>query len=228
MTETEGDSSPGSNRRHSVPEAAVTVEDPRLRAELEAQNGLRQFDLGMHVVEDALSREQPFKLRPSTILSLHREALRDLSALAGNWRPAGVKIEGSQHEPVGAHQVPELIEDLCDYINERWGSASPVHLAAYIMSRLNWIHPFTDGNGRTSRILSYVVLCIALGSLLRGKNTIPDQIVNNRSPYFDALEEADRNWKADRVDLGKMEELLEGMLAVQLKSMMEQATNKTY
>ena len=60
------------------------------------------------------------------------------------------------------------------------------------------------------------------------KNTIPDQIVSNRVPYFNALEAADQSSEAGRVDLGKMEELLEGMLAVQLKSMMEDATNKTF
>jgi Fic family protein len=181
----------------------------------------------MQIVEEAIHRDPPFKLRPSTILTLHREALRDLTESAGNWRPAGVSISGSRHAPVGAHLVPELMEEMCDYVNEN-RDLTAIHLASYVMWRLNWIHPFTDGNGRTSRIISYLVLCIALRSVLRGKNTIPDQIVDNRKPYFDALEAADRAHKAGKVDVSAMEELLEGMLAVQLKGMMEEATHKIF
>ena len=130
--------------------------------------------------------------------------------------------------PVEAFRVPELIEDMCDYVNPHRDDRTAIHSAAYVMWRLNWIHPFTDGNGRTSRIVSYVVLGARLKSVLRGKNTIPDQIVDNRTPYFETLEAADGAWRDGRIDVSKMEELLEGMLAVQLKSMMEQATQKTY
>lgn len=113
-------------------------------------------------------------------------------------------------------------------MNDHRDDRTAIHLAAYVMWRLNWIHPFTDGNGRTSRIVSYVVLCIALESVLRGKNAIPDQIVDNRRPYFEALERADAAWREERIDIEAMEALLEDMLAVQLKSMMEAATQKTY
>lgn len=228
MTEKPDQTDPLKGRRHSVPEDSERLDDPLLRAQREAENGLRQFDLGLAMVEDALVKGSAFRLRPSSILSLHREALRGLSPYAGNWRPAGVHIEGSGHRPVEAFQVPELIEDLCEYVNAHREDRTAIHLAAYVMWRLNWIHPFTDGNGRTSRIVSYVVLCIALSSVLRGKNTIPDQIVDNRTPYFDALEAADRAWSGGSIDVGQMEALLEGMLAMQLKSMMEQATQKTY
>lgn len=219
--------SSGTERRHSIAQEASIVSDPIERAEIESRNGIRQFDLGMRMVEDALAKDPPFRMRPSMLLSLHREALAGLSLLAGNWRPADVRIERSAHEPVSAHLVPEEIETLCDYVNDNQ-HRSAIHLAAYVMWRLNWIHPFTDGNGRTSRIASYVVLCIGMRSILRGKNTIPEQIVDNRVPYFDALERADLAWKQGRVDVSAMEELLEGMLAVQLKSMIEQAANKTY
>jgi Fic family protein len=49
--------------------------------------------------------------------------------------------------------------------------STPIHLAAYLMWRLNWIHPFADGNGRTSRIISYVVLSIRAGAILPGTPT---------------------------------------------------------
>src|SRR5690606_23321684 len=141
-------------------------------------NGLRQYDFSIGVVQSAIERRS-FKLRPSLILSVHREALRGISAYAGNFRPAGVHIEGSSHSPAAAHLVPELVEEMCDYVNDHWETATPIHLAAYIMWRLSWIHPFSDGNGRTSRMMSYIVLCVKLESVLPGHPTIPEQIVSN-------------------------------------------------
>ena len=167
-----------------------------------------------------------FKLRLSLILALHREALTGISSYAGNFRPAGVKIEGSKHEPVGAHLVPELIEEMCDYVNEHWEASTPLHVAAYLMWRLNWIHPFADGNGRTSRILSYVVLSIRAGAIPPGTPTIPDQIADNRNPYFDALDAADTAWRNGKLDVSKMEELLGALLAKQLAGFYQTAGGK--
>jgi Fic family protein len=210
-------------QRHSRALEASLITDPKEKAEAEARNGLRQYDLGIRIVQEALDRDN-FKLRPSTVLALHREALAGISSFAGNFRPAGVEIEGSKHTPPGAHQVPELVEDMCDYVNEHWGESTALHLAAYVMWRLNWIHPFAYGNGRTSRITSYVVLCIRSGNLFPGTPTIPDQIVGNRSPYFDALDAADGAWQATHgVDVSQMEDLLESLLAVQLTKAFEQA-----
>jgi Fic family protein len=145
---------------------------------------------------------------------------------AGNYRPAGVRIEGSGHEPVGAHLVPELVEEMCDYVNEQWGRTTPLHLAAYLMWRINWIHPFADGNGRTSRIVSYVVLSIRAGAVLPGIPTIPDQIVDNRAPYFEARDAADVAWRENLLDVSSMEDFLASLLARQLAGFYESAGGK--
>jgi fido (protein-threonine AMPylation protein) len=203
-------------RRHSIADEPFVARTKAEIAEAEAHNGLAQFDLGLRTIEDAISKGADFRFRPSLILALHRQALEGLSSRAGNWRPADVRIENSQHQPVGAHLVPEMIEEMCDYLNAHASTKSPIHLAAYVMWRLNWIHPFTDGNGRTSRIFSYVVLCVCLRTVLGGTNTIPDQIVDNRMPYFEALEAADSAWSDGKLDVSKMEMLLAAMLAKQL------------
>ncbi|WP_413988795.1 Fic family protein [Labrys okinawensis] len=203
-------------KRDSKAHDPELISDPILKAEAEARNGLKQYDAGLQAIQTALERGV-FRLRPSLILGLHREALAGLSPFAGNWRPASVSIQGSQHHPPDNFLVPELIEDMCDYVNEHWETSTPIHLASYIMWRLNWIHPFADGNGRTSRILSYVVLSIRSGSILPGVPTIPDQIVENRKSYFDALDAADAAYLADRrIDVSQMESLLGSMLATQL------------
>lgn len=212
---------PETDRRDSRALEPNLIADPTARAEAEARNGLRQYDAGIQTVQSALDRAT-FRLRPSLILGLQREALREISLYAGNFRPGGVEISGSRHEPPGAHQVPELIEDLCDYINDRWNTSSPIHLAAYVMWRLNWIHPFADGNGRTSRIVSYVVLSVRANAVLPGTPTIPDQIVDNRGPYFAALDAADAAWRDGRIDVTAMERLLGDLLARQLAGFHQQ------
>jgi len=211
--------------RHSKAEEAEVVSDPDEQARLEARNALRQFDMVLELIDQYLQPERPFKLRLSMILGLHRAALEGLSAYAGVFRPGSVKIEQSQHEPVSAHLVAENIEDMCDYVNQHWDSHA-VHLAAYVMWRLNWIHPFSDGNGRTSRAISYLVLCIKLGWRLPGTNTIPEQIAEDKAPYYDALEAADKAFAHGNIDTSKMEELIGNYLAKQLLEAYNTATGK--
>jgi Fic family protein len=211
-----------SEKRDSKALEPELIRDPIAKAEAEARNGLRQYDAGIKTIQTAIERGQ-FKLRPSLVLSLQREALSGISLFAGNFRPAGVEIEGSKHQPAAAHLVPELVEEMCDYVNEHWSQATPLHLGAYIMWRLNWIHPFADGNGRTSRILSYVVLSIRAGAVLPGTPTIPDQIVDNRQPYFEALDSADAAWTSGTLDLSMMEDLLGRLLARQLANFYQAA-----
>ena len=213
--------------RHSKAEEAEIELGPEAIARREAANALRQADMVVAMVRAAVAAEK-FKLRPSSILNLNAEAVEGLTKYAGVWRPGSVAIGKSEHAPPDARTVPLLVEDMCDYVNENWDSMSAVHLASFIMWRLNWIHPFFDGNGRTSRATSYLVLCARLGNLLPGNRTIPEQIAANRIPYYDALEDADRRYagaqafKPDTVV--EMEKLLSSMLAAQLKSIFDEAT----
>jgi Fic family protein len=208
--------------RHSEALEAELISDPTEKARKEARNGLRQFDQVIEQVEYWLHPERQFRFRPSAILHLHRAALDGISGYAGIYRPAGIAIQGSTHAPPGAHLVPELVEHLCDYVNDSWGR-SPIHLAAYTLWRLNWIHPFVDGNGRTARATSFLVLCIRLGYRLPGTNTVPEQISHDKAPYYAALESADRADSQGRVDVSQMESLLEGLLASQLVSILQDA-----
>lgn len=212
-------------RRDSRALEPELIFDPQAKAAAEVRNGLRQYDAAIGAIQSALERGS-FKLRPSLILGLQREALAGISSYAGNYRPGGVAIEGSKHEPVGAHLVPELVEEMCDYVNDHWFGSTPIHLAAYLMWRLNWIHPFADGNGRTSRMISYVVLSIRAGAVLPGTPTIPDLIVDNRQPYFDALDSADDAWLRGTLDVTRMEALLASLLATQLASFYRAAGGK--
>ncbi len=209
--------------RHSKALEIELISDLKQKARQEAENGLRQYDEVLERITYSLQPERPFKLRPSAILSLHRRALEGISSFAGVFRPGGIEIKGSKHTPPGAHLVPELLEQMCDYINENWTKLSPLHLAAYALWRMNWIHPFVDGNGRTSRVVSYLVLCVRLGYVLPGTITIPEQISKNKDPYYQALEAADRANASGKLDLTEKEHLLESLLANQLVSVLDSA-----
>ena len=214
--------------RHSQAEIADLITDPIARAEREAANSLRQAQRMDDIIIAAHHNDRPFKLRPSLLLDLNRQAIDGINSYAGNYRPAGVQIGKSKHQPPGAFSVPELVEDMCDYVNENWSGKSAVHLSAYVLWKINWIHPFADGNGRTARAVSYIVLCASSRLHLPGVNTIPEQIIEHRNEYYNCLETADEIWEMKNLQnpVEKLELLLSDMLATQLLSSYSTATGE--
>jgi Fic family protein len=215
--------------RHSKAETAPVLTDPDEIARREAENGIRQFNLALEIIrEHVKDADRPFRLRSSIILRLHKAALDGLHPLAGTWRNTPVTIGESRHQPPHEAFVSEEAELMCDYVNDHWNDISAVHLCAYVLWKLNWIHPFSDGNGRTARAVAYVVLSAKLDSLLPGSPTIPDQIAGDKTPYYEALESADQALKENKIDVSALEKMLEGMLAKQLLSAAKEASGETH
>jgi Fic family protein len=192
----------------------------------EVENGFRQFDRCLDIVEYYLDPERPFALRPHTILELQKEAVEGIESQAGKLRMAAVGISKSEHAPPPPHLVEGLVREFCEYINDHWHEENAFHLAAYAMWRLNWIHPFTDGNGRTARTLSYALLCIKLGYVLPGSPTIPQQIEEDKTHYILALEKADAAERENNLDVSEMEQMIKGMLGRQLMGVIEKAARR--
>jgi fido (protein-threonine AMPylation protein) len=193
------------------------------KARQEALNTLRQYDRMVEIINETLHSQQRFRLRPSGIQELNRISIQNLEADAGRWRDSPVVIEGSQHQPPPAEDVARYVDELCDYVNDNWSTQSPFHLAAYVMWRLNWIHPFVDGNGRTTRAVSYYVLCAKLGFHIPGVTTVPEMIAQDKDPYYEALEAADSAGKSGTLDVSEMEQLLSELLAKQMVLALELA-----
>jgi len=168
----------------------------------EAENGLRQADRMFEMIDHAVSAGK-LRVRSSTLIELNRLAA-----------------------PPPCEDVPGYVDDLCDYVATNWDASYATHLAAYVLWRLNWIHPFEDGNGRTARAASYLVLSVKLGYKLPGSQTIPEFIAKDKQPYYNALESADASWKKGALDLREMEDLLKGCLAAQLVDVVEQASSR--
>lgn len=198
------------------------VKDEDRVALMEATNGLLQFDEVLRIAETAIKTGQ-FQLTPETVKELNRLAVQNIRRSAGQFRTIPISITNTEHQPPPANQVSSHVVEMCDYVNQQWRKRGDdlqdaLHLAAYVMWRLNWIHPFRDGNGRTSRAVSYLVLTVRLRQILGGQPTIADQIVDNKDPYYKALDDADAAWKDGRLDLSTMENLLNRLLENQLSS----------
>jgi len=204
---------------------------PDEKAVLEARNGLLQFD---EVRQLVAASQEGFKLTAEIILRLQYLAIHDIYACAGKFRSGPVYLvrqglpDPDLHQPGPWEGVPGHVDKMCEYINTNFGR-SAVHLSAYAMWRHNWIHPFFGGNGRTSRAVSYLVLCARLGYNLPGSPTVPQLIADipkNRDRYFRALQSADAADRTGRLDVSMMEELISDCLAAQLLSIHEEAAHE--
>lgn len=200
---------------------------PEQKADLEARNGLLQFDEVKKLVAESVSG---FRLTPDILRRLQYLAIRDIYTCAGKFRTGAVYLLRSDQDP-NLHQPPPwehvvpLVDGMCEYVNTHF-NMSAIHLTAYVMWRHNWIHPFFGGNGRVSRALSYFVLCARLGYYLPGSPTVPQQIADvpkNRDRYYRALQAADAADRNGRLDVSSMEELVSDCLAAQLYSVHQQA-----
>ena len=96
-----------------------------------------------------------------------------------------------EYQPPDHYLVAPLMDDMVNMVNRTWEGADPVVLAAFVLWRLNAIHPFINGNGRTARAACYFVLCLKLGGWLPGKVILPELIRRNRDKYVSVLKEVD-------------------------------------
>lgn len=195
---------------------------------LAVQNGSRQYDFLRSIVTVAVAADKAF-LSQQVIKALNYQAITCLHTNAGEFRPCVVEIKSGdvvEFRTPAPHQVQALMDDLVNYVNRIWETADPVVLAAFVLWRLNVIHPFINGNGRTARATAYFVLCVKFGGLLPGTKTLPELISRERPRYVDALRQADQSAKSGQLDLSALHALLVELLEEQLRSATAQGTGE--
>ena len=106
--------------------------------------------------------------------------------IQGDYRDGEVRIAGSGHIPPRAGDVPKLLEELFKEFYKKKRVLHPIELATLLHNKFVAVHPFTDGNGRTSRLLMNWALL---------KNKFPPVIIEfvNKEQYYKAIEDADKN-----------------------------------
>lgn len=183
---------------------------------LEVANGNRQHDFLKSIVAASLAMGRPF-LSQHVIKALNFQAITCLHISAGEYRPWGVTV--GQHQPPPHYRVPAAMDDFVNMVNRSWEKEDPVVLATYVLWRLNNIHPFINGNGRTARAACYYVLCLKLGGWPDGAVILPELIKRDRDEYCIALQKAHETFaQTGSPDLGHLHQIVSRLLQEQLAS----------
>ena len=155
----------------------ITVGGKTLREHLEAIN----HEKAIEYIEDLVKEKNP--VTEWNIKNIHQLVLKEIDDKnAGKYRSENVAIMGAPHTPPDHLIVPELMEKLIlNY--QKWNKYHPIIKAALIHGELVKIHPFIDGNGRTSRLV--------MNLSLMNSGYLPVIIKKeNRLEYYNALDKA--------------------------------------
>lgn len=163
-----------------VIEKGLTIGGKSLNEHLEAINHAHAIDY----IKELAKEKQTITERD--LFQIHQLILQGIdNTNAGKYRNVQVLISGAKHIPPQPYLVLKEMEELFIWYNENRGKLHPVELAAEMHERLVTIHPFIDGNGRTSRLLMNLILL---------QNGFPIAILKgdteSRLKYYGALEAA--------------------------------------
>ncbi len=161
-----------------VIEKGLTIGGKTLNEHLEAINHTHAIKFIKNIAE----RKEPINER--LICEIHALILKGINDRnAGQYRNVPVMISGAKHIPPQPYAVPQQMEQMMRFYDENKDNLHPIVLSAEMHERLVTIHPFIDGNGRTSRLLMNLIL-LQYGypiAILKGD-------AESRLKYYNALE----------------------------------------
>ncbi|MDP2131440.1 MAG: Fic family protein [Erythrobacter sp.] len=193
--------------------------DKELFDKVQEQNLLRQYDLLTNCIEIGLIKGIEF-FDKYALWSLNAAAVSNIAQFGGRFREEPIYV--GDHIPPHYDKVSDLMDRCLSVVHENWDSIdNPMVLPAYVLWRMNWIHPFVEGNGRTARAACYYLICMKYGSLLPGKTIVPERIRANRPPYYAALKAADRAWEEGHFDVSELANYLTVLVKAQLSEASE-------
>lgn len=157
----------------------VTIAGKSMREHLEAINHAEAIDYIKDFAKNGI------EISERTIKEIHALVLHGINREnAGRYRSVPVMISGSTHVPPQPYLLEKQMEDFIIKFREMEAEkVHPVLIAAFLHDELVRIHPFIDGNGRTSRLLMNLYL-------LRNGFTLVALKGNNEEKisYYKALE----------------------------------------
>jgi len=156
---------------------------------------------------------------------LHRTGTLFLLVAPGAYRDGPVHIANMStgevvYQPPPHEDVQGLMDAFFEELHHIWRVGDALDAAAFALWRVNWIHPFKNGNGRTARAFAYACLNARLGVMLPGTTTVIDQIMMTRPDYEAAIRVADKAAATDpnARDLQQMKDYLDRLLQIQINS----------
>ena len=149
-------------------------------------------------------------VRPSIILQLHRDLYKfSGKSIGGAYKNADNVIAEEDNEgnrfvrfqPVPAWETPDSIEDLCDAFDDAIAKneADPLLIIPMFILDFLCIHPFNDGNGRMSRLLTLLLLYRA-GYIVGKYISIEKVIETTKDTYYEALQSSSQGWHEEEND----------------------------
>ena len=148
--------------------------------------------------------------KPSIILQLHRDLYKfSGKSIGGSYKssdnviaeeqPNGTRIV--RFAPVPAWETAEAIKNLCDEYELAISDAEmdPLVLTPIFVLDFLCIHPFNDGNGRMSRLLTLLLLYRA-GYNVGKYISIEKLISDSKETYYEVLQESSYNWHENKND----------------------------
>lgn len=155
----------------------VTVGGKSIREHLEATN----HEAAINLVYELVTKNEPLSER--TIKEIHSLVLKGIDdENAGKYRNVNVTIRGAEHTPPDFLHLQEEMTTFMKWYEES-DDMHPVERAARVHVDFVKIHPFVDGNGRTSRLLMNLELMRSGYPPVVFKTT-------ERLAYYQALETA--------------------------------------
>ena len=144
--------------------------------------------------------------KSSLILQLHRDLYKFSGAsYGGNYKTvdnviAETDTQGNKSvrfQPLPAWETPEAMDDLCQAYEEAVGQGEmdPLLLISMFVLDFLCIHPFNDGNGRMSRLLTLLLLYRA-GYIVGKYISIEKLIEESKETYYEALQQSSQKWHA--------------------------------
>ena len=176
---------------------------PKTRNEREIA-GYRDVLNTIHESHDYIS------IKPNMILQLHRDLYKfEGYDIGGKYKVSDNIIEEEDSEgnksvrftPVPAWETPEAIERLCDEFNKALGSEEidPLLLIPMFILDFLCVHPFRDGNGRMSRLLT--LLCLYRSGYIVGKYISIEQLIEKtKEAYYECLQDSSLRWHEEEND----------------------------
>lgn len=148
--------------------------------------------------------------KPSIILQLHRDLYKfEGSEVGGKYKSADNIIEEEdvngnkivRFKPVPAWETPEAMEELCEAFEEALNreQIEPLILIPMFILDFLCVHPFNDGNGRMSRLLTLLLLYRA-GYIVGKYISIEKLIENTKDSYYECLQQSSFNWHENAND----------------------------
>lgn len=114
----------------------------------------------LYFLLDELAENPDLKLTPDLIKAAHLRLMNGIISDAGHYRNHSVRIRGAFVPLANFIKIPELVEKWCNAVNEE--TEDKIGLLARSHADFEKIHPFSDGNGRTGRLLLFI-LALKLG-----------------------------------------------------------------